>query len=786
MHLNWEEEAKWIWTPDWTMADENKIGSFVYFRKKFYLEEGPHQAEIKVSADSRYRLFINGVSVSFGPCKGDRFTWYYETVDISSYLREGENVIAAQVLRYSPMKDGNESVWRTRLAGLYVHGFIRDSVGHVINQLHTDETWYCVKDTAISLSQGRYTVFLGITEDVDGLKLPFGWNVSEYNDCDWLPALPYSFDTLHGGLKPWVLTERVIPLMKEEKRRFSNVQRVIDSEVSTEAWLDLLYRDVPLTIPAHSKVIAELDAEELTTGFLQFVMSQGAEAKIRLLCAECYEQEPKLVPWMRDKGNRTDSVAGSLYGDYDRYHVAGMIDRVETYEPFWFRTFRYVRIEMETKGQPLTLHQLDYRETGYPLEVTGHFRSSDESYSDLWDISLRTLQLCMHESYEDCPYYEQLQYAMDTRSQILFTYNASGDDRLARKTFYDFHSSLLPQGLTQSRYPSSSPQIIPGFSLYWIYMLHDHMMYYGDVQLIKRYRSSVDAVLDYYDRMLDERGLVGAMPSKYWSFIDWTDEWKESFGVPTASHYGPLTIYSFMYAVALRKAAEMAVFVGREGVASEYEKRAEHIREAVITHCRSSGKSGLFTDGPGVELFSQHTQIWAILSGTIKGEEAKRVMETTISDDFIPKSSFAMSFYLFRALAETNLYEHTHSLWRPWRKMVDQKLTTWMEDTVSQRSDCHGWGAVPLYEFSSEILGVQPEVPGYGSIRIRPRTDHLTWAKGQVATPKGIVKVEWQRSEGEFIIEVDGPEQTPLSLVLPDGSIQYFKSAAAVKCILEL
>ncbi|MGG1639784.1 alpha-L-rhamnosidase C-terminal domain-containing protein [Paenibacillus sp. NRS-1782] len=786
MLVNWEEEAKWIWTPDWTIDDENEVGSFVYFRKTFNLENGPHQAKIKVSADSRYRLFVNGVSVSFGPCKGDRFTWYYETVDISSFLRAGENVIAAQVLRYSPVQDGNESVWRTRLAGLYVHGIIRDSAGHMVNQLHTDESWRCMKDTAISLSQGIYTVFLGITEEVDGLNLPFEWNVSGYDDGDWLSASAYQFDTLHGVLKPWVLTERAIPLMKEENRRFSNVQRVMDSEVSSEAWLDLLYRDVPLTIPAHSKVIAELDAGELTTGFLQLAMSQGAETKISLLCAECYEQEPKLVPWMRDKGDRTDSETGSLCGDYDIYCVAGMRDKFETYEPFWFRTFRYVRIEIETKGQPLTLHQLDYRETGYPLEVMGHFNSSDGSYSKLWDISLRTLQLCMHESYEDCPYYEQLQYAMDTRSQILFTFNVSGDDRLARKTFYDFHSSLLPQGLTQSRYPSHAPQVIPGFSLYWIHMLHDHMMYYGDVQLMKRYGSSVDAVLDYYDRMLDERGLVGVMPSQYWSFIDWTDEWKESFGVPTASHHGLLTIHSLMYAAALRKAAEMAAFVGREGVASEYRERAERICTAVVANCRSIGNSGMFTDGPGVELFSQQTQIWAVLSETVKGEEAKQLMEITLANDSIPKSSFAMSFYLFRALAATNLYDRVHSLWEPWRKMVDQNLTTWMEDTVSQRSDCHGWGAVPLYEFTSEILGVQPETPGYGSIRVRPRVDHLTWAKGQVATPKGLVKVEWHRSEGEFIIWVDGPEQTPLTLILPDGNIQHFKSAASVQYILKL
>lgn len=131
---------------------------------------------------------------------------------------------------------------------------------------------------------------------------------------------------------------------------------------------------------------------------------------------ELLESEAYVLP--EGKGDRCNSVNGHLEGYTDVYTVAGA--EHEVYEPFWFRTFRFLQVTIRTAEEPLALRALNYEETGYPLEVKTAVETSDPSLSAIWDISLRTLRRCMHETYMDCPFYEQLQYTMDTRSEILY------------------------------------------------------------------------------------------------------------------------------------------------------------------------------------------------------------------------------------------------------------------------------------------------------------------------------------------------------------------------------
>ena len=163
---------------------------------------------------------------------------------------------------------------------------------------------------------------------------------------------------------------------------------------------------------------------------------------------------------------------------------------------------------MKTYEEPLVLRNFTYTETGYPLNVQTKADASDERFKKIWEISERTLRCCMHETYEDCPFYEQLQYAMDTRAQILYTYAISADDRLARKCMEDFRRSQRYDGLLNCAAPRYDASVIPGFSIYYILMLYDHMMYFGDKELLENHMPTVEGILQFFHRNRNSKGYV--------------------------------------------------------------------------------------------------------------------------------------------------------------------------------------------------------------------------------------------------------------------------------------
>lgn len=704
--------ANWIWTPDWSAADDAQA-RLVCFRKTLFLSRVPERFSIRITADTRYKLYVNGSLVQFGPSKGDSRVWYVDEAELAPWLRTGENVLAVSVLRYpADGQKGNHSLFRTNTPGLYLEG---------------PDGWRCAVDrgTAFYAEDARFSP-LWIHENAAADAALIGWKEPGYDDSRWLPACERQ--SLSDVLLPERLVLRTIPYMEQTPGSFA----------------------LPLTeIPAHSEQRFVLDAGEEMCAFLRLTLSGGKGATVELLQSECYVTE-------HGKGDRLDAVHGHLEGYTDTYLVAGAEN--ETYAPYWFRAFRFLQVTVRTGAEALTLRALDYAKTGYPLAARTAVRTSDESLAAVWDISLRTLRNCMHETYMDCPFYEQLQYAMDTRLQILYTYAVSADDRLARKAIDDFSRALRPDGLINCSYPNMNTNVIPGFSVYYILMLHDHMMYFGDKALVRRYLPAVHRILQFFDNHRRADGLVDKVGgvnerAPFWSFIDWAHEWLPTTGMPAAGLSGPLTMESLLALLGLQKAAELCEWVG-DGRAAEYRTRAQALQSSVRAHCTDA--QGMLTDGPGLALLSQHTQVFGILTGTLDPEAGRRNLLRTIRDRTIPQCTVAMCYYLFRAMEQTGLYEYTDQYWDIWRRMIADGCTTCVESEGYARSECHAWGALALYELPNVILGVRPASPGYETISVEPHPGRLRFADGLVHTPKGDLRVAWEKRDGAVTVKVAG------------------------------
>lgn len=740
----------WIWLSKW-MPEDKEEPVLALFRKEFTLTGTPKKAGIQISADSRYKLYVNGRMVEMGPSRGDRNIWFYDEIDLTPYISEGENVLAVQVLRY-PLTHhkGNFGIFRTEYPGLYVSGQAMDTSG-MTYPLDADASWRGTKDFGFHIvSESDIFAPLQIYENRFGSQELKGWMNPTYDDSAWEQAVEYP--DLSTAISPGNIQPRTIPFLYRKERAFDGITVIRQSAVKPEDWEKLIKRASPLTIPAHTREIVELSAGEEMTGYLHLHMRGGKDAHIAILQSESYVQDA----WHGDlplKKDRCDWNAGHLHGFTDHYHVAGFgTEKLqEVYEPFWFRTFRFIQLEIKTGDEPLVLSRFCYTETGYPLEVRTEVETSDESLHGIWEISERTLRRCMHETYEDCPFYEQLQYAMDSRTQILYTYSVSPDDRLARKCMDDFRRAQRYDGLLNCSYPMYGSNVIPGFSIYYILMLYDHMMYFGDRDLLLDHLPTVEGILRYFHKNLTEDGYVQKIGglngrARFWSFIDWTPEWDATTGVPTATLQGPITMESLLYIMGLQHAAKIAEYLGYQDLSREYQSEAVQVQNALRQHCM--GKKEMLTDGPSLELYSQQVQVFAFLTDTVGMEEGRRNLEETVRNkaDY-PQCSVAMAFYLFRALQKAGLYAATDDYWDIWRRMIAKKSTTCVEDEVGERSDCHAWGSLILYELPSVVLGVQPAKPGYEAVAIHPEPGYLQSAKGRILTPKGFVQVEWSKKD---------------------------------------
>ena len=168
-----------------------------------------------------------------------------------------------------------------------------------------------------------------------------------------------------------------------------------------------------------------------------------------------------------------------------------------------------------------------------------------------------------------------------------------------------------------------------------------------------------------------------------------------------------------------------------------------------------SMKDGLITDGPGVDDISQQAQVFAVLSGILSEEEGRYALQKTLQDESIARCTVATSFYLFRALEKTGLYEYTDQYWNIWRQMAENECTTCAEGEFYPRSECHAWGALALYELPSVILGVRPAGPGYEKILVSPCPGYMTSASGTVHTPQGDVSVAWKKTENGMDLHIE-------------------------------
>ncbi len=728
--------AKWCWPSG---ADPYNYGVY-HFRKAFELENVPEKFLIHVTADNRYQLYVNGDRVAWGPARGDLFHWRYESIDIAPHLRTGKNVLAAVVW--------NDGKYRAVAQISNRTGFLLQGDTESEQIVNTPDGWVAVENEAyrplpITYEMVRGYVAIPPGEEVDAAKYPWGWEQPDYDDSAWRPVEAgrngAPRDTVDAPNR-WFLVPRSIPFMEETPIRLARVRRA-EGATPPEGWLQ---GKAAFTVPARTKALLLLDQNHLTTGYPELEVSGGAGARIQLRYAEAL--------WIKGqyaKGNRDEIEGKEFYGYADVFLPDG---GRRIWRPLYWRTWRYIELTVETKDEPLTIEDLRATYTGYPFRRRAKFDAGDEELDRILEIGWRTARLCAHETYMDCPYYEQLQYVGDTRIQAIVSLYMTGDARLMRNAIEQIQSSQTSEGATFSRAPSALQQYIPPFSLWWIGMVHDYWRYVNDPEFVREMLPGARSVLAFYHRFQREDAALKMMP--WWNYVDWVEKW--SRGTPPRGADGGTAAIDLQLLLALEYAADLERALGMPEMASVYQRRADLLKKTIHQKYWDNGRA-LYADDAERRHFSQHANILAVLAGLVEGERARELMERVIEDRTLAPASIYFRYYLHRAMVRAGLGDQYLEMLGPWRRMIADGLTTWAERDFRTRSDCHAWGSSPNIELLRTVLGVDSAAPGFARVRIEPHLGKLSEAKGVVPHPRGEVRVELNRDDGGLTGRVELP-----------------------------
>lgn len=442
---------------------------------------------------------------------------------------------------------------------------------------------------------------------------------------------------------------------------------------------------------------------------------------------------------------------------------------------------RYLELHIVTPGgcEAIEVFRVGVRPWRLELPEAGAFECSDERLNKLHKYALHTLELCMHDHYEDCPWREQALYTYDSRLQMLYGYYNWGNYQFAAASLELFVPGQWENGHFNLCAPARSRRQIPVYTLVWLEQLYEYYLFSGDKTLFERCRGAAEKIVKLIYSQLDENaGLLREdSGERYWNFYEWREHLE---GRGELSGKGFSALYN-AYAVAALIA--YSILSGDDEARNFAGKLRENMRR-IFYQPRSGLFGSFYVDGKVLDIYNDHTQALMVLYGDLEPGLAAGLGARLAQGDCGTPASLSSLYLIIKAMCKsgvdsTLIYDR---ILQYYQLMLDNPSGTLWETGLGDYdfgyagSLCHGWSALPTGFAKNCLLGIEPLEPGFASTSIHVRDCGLDFAAGAVPTPHGEITVEWRRTEnGVLTVSVRAPKAIKLCIdnVCPVNVEQY-------------
>lgn len=691
-------KGKWIWN------ESNDPNSWMRFRKQVTLSDFSEgdSALAYISADSRYWLYVNGELIVREGCEKRGMktgTIYYDAVDLGSYLKKGENTISMLVWYWGP--SDNSSYVSTGRAGMY---FQMEAGGASVV---SDESWKVSPAanfvTTYNEANGRLP-----EKDVWYNAVFDPWTQTTYDDRLWGNAtgLARAGEAPYGEMVP-----RQIPMIRDfGVKEYENTAMYADYTVTAEK--ETLEMKVPANVQLLPRLKIEAAADQLIVIKTDTYGDPNGNSVRAVYVTREGEQEFECLSWMN--------------GDTVLYEIPGGV-RVKS---------------------------LNYREVGYDTSFAGSFSSDDLFLNRLWEKSRRTLYVCMHDTYMDCPTRERAQWFADMAMEMEEAAYCLGPNkehiyRTGLRTEFGWPgeegalSAFVPVWGERTELPI---QMLMGFNAYW-----DYYLYSGDLAFLEEIYEPTRAYIENWQIGPDKH--VYFMPSRGW-------KWADSTGNTDIA-----PIENAWYGMLMKNMSRIAKEIGKEEDCQLYEDRYAVIKEGFQAYW-----NGEFYITGEVSEPDERANALAVLAGF--ADESQYGTMTKIFENYYHATPL-LEYYVESALMKMGRADLAEMrMKKQYGVMITGKngkrtSTLWEYWNYGEGSHNHAWSGGPLVLLSRDFAGLSPLSPAWERFQVCPQMGSLSEISCTVPTPSGEISAKIKKSRVQYDLTLTKPAGLTAEISVP-------------------
>jgi hypothetical protein len=650
---------------------------YVNFRADFVLETAPSHAVLQLTADSRYRLWVNGVFVGRGPERSWPSSMAVDERSLTN-LRKGVNQIAVQV--YSPGHSHFAYVHRGAcgmIGWLEVDGSLA---------LKTGPDWKAMRDRSWSDRVERVSIYGTGVEDRD-LRLTEDWITAATSRWDAARVVQGSEGPIWQRLRP---RATALPVEEERALKAPWQIRVGPAVLASERRHDDLRRAYPLShdsappalLPRGASAIWVFDLGESRACLAGAEVTAAGGETLLVSYAEKLRDGALLLP---------DPGTYCRMQPTDRFTLRPGRQRVEGFTP---RGARYLVFALEGGGvaaDPAFFVRLPVTPVAEkPLP------KQEGVLAMVAEMCRRTTLSCLQDGFVDGVWRESSLWLGDAVAQDWALRAISDDPRPLLFTIDMAAEGADVEGFLPSVLPGEVPAYaVTDYNFSWVELLAGCATHPGIEEpeaIWQRHWGTLTRMLERMATHLGADGMLRNPPGRR-LFLDWSP----------MSRVEPNLTLNLRYLYALRQAAGMAEKVGRT---ADWAEAAEALGWALRGHCSPDG----WRESPEGEVASQLALALLILTGMVDGAEAEdladKIVTRSLNLDNGPQegqptlASPFMHHYLFQALQRLDRRSDIHAIiaarWGRWvREGRPTTPENWSID-FPDGSACHGFSAHPL------------------------------------------------------------------------------------------